>query len=130
MRMGTKGLGDVAEAWIGYLVDRIDDPWFVTSTLEGVADREGRSDLQACEEAIAAAEIVAAAGRKARPELARDVLAWVELHWPTLWNGNRRLALDVVDKVLTSSALQRDQADGESYEAWRRDVEDLKERLS
>ena len=79
---------------------------------------------------MAAAELVAAAGQRPRPGFDGELLAWMEPHRPALWNGNRRAALAVVDTVLTSSALHARWQGTEDYEAWMRDVEDLKARLS
>ncbi|PKN32676.1 MAG: hypothetical protein CVU63_18520, partial [Deltaproteobacteria bacterium HGW-Deltaproteobacteria-20] len=102
----------------------------VDMTLTRVNDGNGRWSLEACEEAIAAAELVAAAGHKPSPELGDNLLAWVQPHWPALWQGNRRSALAVVETVLTSSALHARWQGTEDYDAWKKNLEDLKDRLS
>jgi Domain of unknown function (DUF4259) len=124
------GDDDVAAAWLQFLAGDVDVPWLIDTTLTRVADGDGRWNLQTCQEAMAAAELVAAAGRKPGPELEEELLAWIEPHWPALWKGNRRAALAVVETVLGSSALHARWQGTENYDAWRRHVEDLRERLA
>lgn len=131
MLAGVGGLNDeAASAWFQFLIEDVDAPWLIDTTLTRVVDGQGRWSLQACQEAMAAAELVAAAGRKPRAELTGELLAWVEPHWPALWNGNRRTALAMVETVLTSSALRARWQGTKDFEAWTRDVEDLRDRLS
>ncbi len=131
MELGVGGPDrDVAEAWWQFLIEDVDDPWLVDTTLTRVNDGNGRWSLEACEQAIAAAELVAAAGRKPSPALDANLVAWVEPHWPALWHGNRRSALAVVETVLTSSALHARWQGTEDYDAWKKSLEDLKGRLS
>ncbi len=131
MELGVGGPDrGVAAAWWQFVIEDVDAPWLVDMTLTRVNDGNGRWSLEACEEAIAAAELVAAAGRKPSPELQDNLLAWVQPHWPALWQGNRRSALAVVKTVLTSSALHARWQGTEDYDAWKKNLEDLKDRLS
>ena len=117
-----------AQDWVDYLMEHVDDPWYLDFTFDAVG--ADRSDVDRCREAIAAAELVAAAGHKARPGLDDEVQRWVERHWTELWNGKRRPALGAVREILRSSALRALWEKTDQFEAWQADVEELAERLS
>jgi len=128
---GTGGLdNDSATDWLRFLLEHVEDVVLVDTAFGLVADVEGREDVSRCQEAIAAAELVAAAGRKPRPDLDADTLAWVERHWTGLWQGRRKAALATVRAIVESSALTEAWRATADFEAWRADVEDLVERLS
>jgi hypothetical protein len=121
---------DAAAEWLQFLLVHVDDAWLVDTALDGVARGDGRTDLKCCQQAMAAAEVVAAAGRKPHPDVDDDLLAWVEPRWTALWNGNRRAALSAVKIMLESSALLKHWRAAGDFEAWKQSVEDLRERLS
>lgn len=128
---GTGGLDNaVAADWLRFLLEHIDDVVLIDTTFDLVADAEGRADVSRCQEAIAAAELVAAAGRKPRPDLDAKTLAWVERNWTGLWQGRRKSALATVSAIVESSALTQAWRGTADFEAWRADVADLVERLS
>ena len=128
---GTGGLGnDAAAEWLRFLLEHVDDVFYLDTAFELVSDADGRGDTARCQEAIAAAELVAAAGRKPRPDLDADTLAWVERHWTGLWQGRRKAALATVRALVESSALSDAWRGTADFEAWRADVGDLVERLS
>jgi hypothetical protein len=121
---------DAAAEWLQFLLNDADDTWPVDDAIEAVGSAQGRSDLEACQRAMAAAELVATAGGKPRPGLAAEVVAWVEPRWPELWHGKRASALAVVKKMLASSAMLEHWRENGNAAAWLRDVEDLRDRLS
>jgi len=127
----TGGLDNgAAAAWLQCVLERFDDVALVDIAFDLVAEAEGRGNVSRCQEAIAAAELVAAAGRKPRPGLDAETLAWVERNWTLLWQERRRIALATVTVVLKSSALADRWKERADFVAWRSDVENLLERLS
>lgn len=95
-----------------------------------MAVADGRADAVRCQEALAAAELVAAAGHKPCTGLDRETLAWVERNWTALWQERRRAALAAVYRILRDSALLEGWRGRPDFEAWRADAGHLVERLS
>ncbi len=132
--MDARGTGsfdnDAATDWLGFLLDHVDDVVLVDTTFDLVADAVGRADVGRCQEALAAAELVAAAGHKPCKGIDAETLAWVERNWTALWQERRRKALATVRAILESSALLEEWRARPDFGDWRADVDNLVERLS
>ncbi len=121
---------DAAIDWLRMLLDQIDDIVLVDMAFDLVATADGRADAARCQEALAAAELVAAAGHNPRPGLDPETLAWVERNWTALWQERRRAALAAVNGILRNSALLEGWRGRPDFEAWQADAGHLVERLS
>jgi len=132
--MDARGTGsfdnDAAADWLGFLLDHVDDVVLVDTALDRVAGGAGRADAGRCQEALAAAELVAAAGHKPCGGIDAATLAWVERNWAPLWQERRRKALATVRAILESSALREEWRARPDFDVWTGDVGNLVERLS
>ena len=132
--MDARGTGsfenDLAADWLGFLLNHVDDVVLVDTALDLVAGAAGRADAGRCQEALAAAELVAAAGHKPCGGIDAATLAWVEQNWTALWQERRRKALATVRAILESSALLEEWRARPDFDAWNADVGNLVERLS
>ena len=129
--MGAWGTGafdnDDALDWIGELEDG------GITAIESALDEAIRSsDLYAPTdvEAIAAAEIVAAANRRPLPGLTDEIAALVAHVAPSVTPDHTARARTAVERVLNASELAELWAETDDADEWRGLVEDLIKRLT
>ena len=129
--MGAWGVlpfeNDNALDWVWEL-DDAEDNSLLEETLESVAEQE--EIFEQCEEALAAAEVVAALLGKPLPELPDGVQAFLKR------NGTRKpspklvkLAAKVVRAIGQDSDLKSRWDESESAPTWQKSIDDLLRRL-
>jgi hypothetical protein len=131
--MGTWGTrnfeNDGSQDWIFEMMDN-KDGGMVADTLQFTLNKEGVPDASECEDALAAAEVVAAlAGRPSEdfPEDPLDNLDSLQLlAAPAL----RKLAIKVVEKIQETSGMREQWTEAGELDAWVAVMEDLKKRLT
>lgn len=117
---------DSALDWLGDLGEVAD----LRNKLSSVADAVDYLDVDDGSAAIAAAEIVAAAGDGELGRLATDASAWLGQHGKEIVDSDRALAVRAVERVLGSdSELAALWDEGDTDNEWRRDVAGLVARL-
>lgn len=147
--MGAWGTGvfdnDAAMDWCGSFVDAPDgegsedEPGkdtLVAGPLMLIAEEE-EDDADIAGEALAAAEVVAAAAGRPSPSLKEaddetlsDIAAWVRKASPAVKHAEmRKLAARAVDRILKDSELADLWEESDDAAAWRKVVEDLSKRL-
>lgn len=129
--MGTWGIGvfDNSEAseWMQvFIVDP--NLKILDITFKQFKDNpEGYFEMPDCNEALAAAEIIAAIKGKPHPELPDLVINAIKNL--KVEEGLDLKAKDVVDAIETNSELQELWSQSENYEEWQEILSDLKKRL-
>jgi hypothetical protein len=129
--MGAWGTGafdnDGARDWIGELEDG-----GITAIESALDDAIRSSDLSAPTdvEAIAAAEVVAAAIGRPLPGLSEDIAALVAHLAPSVTPEHTARARTAVERVLNASELAELWEETDDADTWRGLVEDLIERLT
>lgn len=129
--MGTWGIGvfdnsDASEWMQVFIVDpnlRILDMAFK----QFKDNPEGYFEMPDCNEALAAAEIIAAIKGKPHPELPDLVINAIKNL--KVEEGLDLKAKDVVDAIEKNSELQELWSQSENYEEWQEILSDLKKRL-
>jgi hypothetical protein len=122
---------DTALDWIWELEDE-DDTFILSDAFAAVVETEsdGEVDTQTAEEALAAAEVLAAILGRPLPELPTEVntyLAKVSHKRPS--SDLVDLALEAVERIVESSELRDRWAATESAEKWLHAMGDLQYRL-
>ena len=129
--MGAWGTGafdnDGAQDWVGELEDG-----GITAIESALDDAIRSSDLSAPTdvEAIAAAEVVAAAIGRPLPGLSEDIAALVVHLAPSVTPEHTARARTAVQRVLNASELAELWEETDDADTWRGLVEDLIERLT
>ena len=129
--VGASGSGpfanDDAADWV-YELEQADDLTAVRSALEAVIEVE-YLELPEGSEAIAAAEVVAAAGGSGRQELPPEVTQWLATtnDRPTL--ADRDLALRAVHRARSADSELAELWEEADDPSWAQDVDDLIARL-
>jgi hypothetical protein len=129
--MGAWGTGsfdnDGARDWVGELEDG-----GITAIESALDDAIRSSDLFAPTdvEAIAAAEVVAAAIGRPLPGLSEDIAALVAHVAPSVTPEHTARARTAVERVLNASELAELWEETDDADTWRGLVEDLIERLT
>jgi hypothetical protein len=129
--MGAWGTGafdnDGARDWVGELEDG-----GITAIESALDDAIRSSDLSAPTdvEAIAAAEVVAAAIGRPLPGLSEDIAALVAHLAPSVTPEHTARARTAVERVLNASELAELWEETDDADTWRGLVEDLIERLT
>jgi hypothetical protein len=136
--MGAWGPGsfenDSALDWADDLVQYNDLAW-VVSTLEQAVDDylirygDGFTDSATADNAIAAAEVVAALSGRPSEALPRVVIEWIHQHNLLVDTNIQALAIRVVNRALNTRELRDLWGEETDYDEWKRVVEDLKSRL-
>jgi hypothetical protein len=92
--------------------------------LDRILEEDADPSIIECEEALAAAELVAAAAGKPSPELPEDAVIWLNECLPT---GSNELAevtvlnekaADAIDKIVTDSELKSLWEEHEGFNDW------------
>ena len=125
---GTRAFdNDGARDWVGELEDG-----GITAIESALDDAIRSSDLSAPTdvEAIAAAEVVAAAIGRPLPGLSEDIAALVAHLAPSVTPEHAARARTAVERVLNASELAELWAETDDADEWRDLVEDLIERLT
>ena len=129
--MGAWGTGafdnDGARDWVGELEDG-----GITAIESALDDAIRSSDLSAPTdvEAIAAAEVVAAAIGRPLPGLSEDIAALVAHLAPSVTPEHTARARTAVERVLNASELAELWEETDDADTWRGLVEDLIDRLT
>ncbi|SFD81471.1 protein of unknown function [Chitinophaga sp. CF118] len=130
--MGTWGTrnfeNDGSQDWIFEMMEN-NDGGLVADTLQFTVNKEGVVAASECEEALAAAEVVAALAGKASEDFPEDPLDNLDnlqlLAAPAL----KKLAIQAVERVKNESELKEQWTEAGDLEAWVAVLEDLQKRL-
>jgi hypothetical protein len=129
--MATWGAGsfenDAAADWTNDL-EQADGIEFIIDTVEGIADSEDYLEATECQEAIAAAEIIAALKGRPAARLPENAQAWVEQRGHPPGQEPVTLALRAVEQILVDSELRELWEEG-APEEWYAAMDDLRRRL-
>jgi len=133
--MGAWGAGpfenDDASDWVYELEEG--GVKHLQSTLQAVtkAEKDDYLEIDACSNAIAAAEVVAALQGRAAKDLPEEVTAWLETK-PKGRPDLVVLAKDAVARVAREGELKElwDEAEPKDAAAWKQSVNDLLQRLA
>jgi hypothetical protein len=131
--MGTWGTrnfeNDGSQDWIFEMMEN-KDGGMVADTLQFTINKEGVLDASECEDALAAAEVVAALAGKASEDFPEDPLENLDsldlLAAPAL----RKLAVAAVEKIKLGSEMREQWTEAGDLEGWVAVLEDLQKRLS
>lgn len=130
--MGAWGHGpfenDDAADWVWEL-EESDDFSLVESVLKSVVNREDYLEAPTCSEAIAAAEIVAAALGRPLDALPEEAVAWTEAH-RDVPEDLADLAKRALVAIATESELRDLWAESETPDDWQQTLRDLDTRLA
>lgn len=130
--MGTWGTrnfeNDGSQDWIFEMMEN-NDGGMVADTLQFTLNKEGALDGSECEDALAAAEVVAALAGKASEDFPEDPLDNLDslnlLATPAL----RKLARAVVEKIRASSGMKDAWEEEGQLDSWDGIMADLIKRL-
>ncbi|MVT08854.1 DUF4259 domain-containing protein [Chitinophaga tropicalis] len=130
--MGTWGTrnfeNDGSQDWIFEMMDN-KDGGMVADTLQFTLNKEGALDTSECEDALAAAEVVAALAGKASEDFPEDPLDHLDslnlLATPAL----RKLARSVAEKIKESSEMRENWSESGELTEWEAVMADLIKRL-
>jgi len=130
--MGTWGTrnfeNDGSQDWIFEMMEN-KDGGMVADTLQFTINKEGYLDASECEDALAAAEVVAALAGKASEDFPEDPLENLDsldlLATPAL----KKLAIAAVEKIKNDSEMKELWTDAGDVNAWVAILEDLQKRL-
>ena len=131
--MGAWGVGswenDDAGDWV-YELEETKDLNFVIQTLQAVTNSE-EDYLESCIccEALAAAEVVAAANGRPAKDLPEEVRTWLSGTEPYINSDTLELARRVVRIIGKRSELLELWQESNSYSEWQQAMTDLKTRL-
>jgi hypothetical protein len=131
--MGTWGTrnfeNDGSQDWVFEMMEN-KDGGMVADTLQFSLNKDGILDTSECEDALAAAEVVAALAGKASEDFPEDPLDNLDslnlLATPAL----RKLAIAVVEKIRTTSEMKEVRTDEGQLDGWETVLNDLVKRLS
>lgn len=130
--MGTWGPGsfenDDASDWLAELAFE-DDTDFVEETLQDVADADGYIEAPECQQAIAAAEAVAALNGSPAREVPKEIADWADNLGEAPDEALVALAVRAVERVRNDSELKELWMEGDFME-WYEAMDDLLSRLA
>jgi hypothetical protein len=131
--MGTWGTrnfeNDGSQDWIFEVMEN-KDGGMVADTLQFTLNKDGFLDLSECEDALAAAEVVAALSGKASLDFPEEPLEDLDALNVLATPALRKLAVAVVEKIKTSSEMQETRTAENQLEDWVGVLDDLVKRLS
>ncbi|SEW44644.1 protein of unknown function [Chitinophaga sp. YR573] len=130
--MGTWGTrnfeNDGSQDWIFEMMEN-KDGGMVADTLQFTINKEGHLDASECEDALAAAEVVAALAGKASEDFPEEPLENLDsldlLAAPAL----KKLAIAAVEKIKNNSEMKELWTDAGDVDAWVAVLVDLQKRL-
>jgi len=129
--MGAWGVlpfeNDNASDWVWSLEDA-EDTSVLSDMLESIASQD--EIIEDCEEAVAAAEVVAALLGKPLPDLPDEVTEFVKKHGEKKPSPKLiKLAATVVSRIVEASDLKDRWEESESADRWQETMDDLLKRL-
>jgi hypothetical protein len=131
--MGAWGVGswdnDDAGDWV-YELEESKDLSLVIQTLRAITNpEEDYLESCICSEALAAAEVVAAANGRPGTDLPEEVQVWLKRAKPSINSDILNLAQHVIEIIGTRSELLELWQESDSYPEWRQAMAGLKNRL-
>ncbi|MEP6688094.1 MAG: DUF4259 domain-containing protein [Gemmatimonadales bacterium] len=130
--MGAWGVGafenDDASDWV-YQLEEAGDFALVRDTLAAAAEPDGYLESPTCSMALAAAEVVAALGGRAAPDLPEEVRTWVRAHRGAVPDDLTGLSVRALDQVAADSELKELWAESDEHEIWVDRLQELRSRL-
>ena len=131
--MGTWGTrnfeNDGSQDWIFEMMDA-KDGGMIADTLQFTLNKDGHLDSSECEDALAAAEAVAALSGRPSEDFPEDPLERLDSLNVLATLALRKLATQVVEKIKQGSEMKDLWAEGNQLEAWYGVLDDLIKRLS
>lgn len=131
--MGTWGTrnfeNDGSQDWVFEMMDN-KDGGMVADTLQFTLNKDGVLDTSECEDALAAAEVVAALAGKASEDFPEDPLDNLDVLDLLATPALRKLAVAVVEKIRTASEMKEARTDEGQLDSWDAVLADLIKRLS
>ncbi|QHS58272.1 DUF4259 domain-containing protein [Chitinophaga agri] len=131
--MGTWGTrnfeNDGSQDWVFEMMDN-KDGGMVADTLQFSLNKDGILDASECEDALAAAEVVAALAGKASEDFPEDPLENLDVLNLLATPALRKLAVAVVEKIRVSSEMKDLRTEEGQYESWDAVMADLVKRLT
>ncbi len=104
-------------------------------TIERIMERDIEPTLLECEEALIAAELVAAAGGHAAHDLPDEAREWIDINLPQGSEeqqeiaGLKELAADAIDRIVADSELREFWDEHPEFNEWLEAQVELQERL-
>lgn len=130
--MGTWGTrnfeNDGSQDWIFEMMDN-KDGGMVADTLQFTLNKEGVPDASECEDALAAAEVVAALAGYPSEDFPEDPLDNLDSLQLLAAPALKRLAASVVAKIQEQSGMRDQFEEAGELEAWIKVQDDLRKRL-
>lgn len=129
--MGAWGVlpfdNDNASDWV-WLLEGAEDTSVLSDALDAVASQD--EIIEDCEEAIAAAEVVAALLGRPLPELPDEVTEFVKSRQDKKPSPELvKLAITVVRRIADASDLKARWKDSDTTDEWQKTMDDLLQRL-
>ncbi|UPK72787.1 DUF4259 domain-containing protein [Chitinophaga filiformis] len=130
--MGTWGTrnfeNDGSQDWVFEMMDN-KDGGMVADTLQFTLNKDGVLDISECEDALAAAEVVAALAGKASEDFPEDPLDNLDSLQLLATPALRKLAANVVEKIRTASEMKDVRTEEGQLDSWDGVLADLIKRL-
>ncbi|MET6996636.1 DUF4259 domain-containing protein [Chitinophaga defluvii] len=126
---GTRNFeNDGSQDWIFDLMDN-KDAGMVSDTLARVLNNNENLEISDCEEALAAAEVVAALAGKPSEDIPEDPLDTLDVLNIIVTSSLRQQAIATVQKIQTASEMKAQWEDQGQAEAWNGVLNNLVQRL-
>ena len=131
--MGTWGVGtfenDAASDWV-YDLEKVNDVTILKSTIAAITESDAYLEARACENALAAAEVIAALGGQPAADLPESVTTWIKLNAGLRADELRSPSAAAIDRTLADSELKQLWDETDDAESWAACVRDLRARLN
>jgi hypothetical protein len=131
--MGTWGTrnfeNDGSQDWVFEMMEN-KDGGMVADTLQFSLNKDGVLDASECEDALAAAEVVAALAGKASEDFPEDPLDNLDVLNLLATPALRKLAVSVVEKIRTTSEMKEVVTEAGHFDSWDAVQADLVKRLT
>lgn len=131
--MGTWGTrnfeNDGSQDWVFEMMDN-KDGGMVADTLQFTLNKDAVLDTSECEDALAAAEVVAALAGRASEDFPEDPLDHLDSLQLLATPALRKLAASVVEKIRTASEMKEARTEEGQLDSWDAVLADLIKRLS
>lgn len=126
---GTRNFeNDGSQDWIFDLMDN-KDAGMVSDTLARVLNNDENLEISDCEEALAAAEVVAALAGKPSEDFPEDPLEQLDVLNIIVTSALRQQAIATVQKIQTASEMKAQWDDQGQIDAWNGVLNNLVQRL-
>ena len=131
--MGTWGTrnfeNDGSQDWVFEMMEN-KDGGMVADTLQFTLNKDGVLDNSECEDALAAAEVVAALTGKPSEDFPEDPLDNLDVLNLLATPALRKLAVQTIEKIRQNSEMRDLRAESNELEDWFSVLDDLVRRLS